>query len=1069
MNVVSTEDDLSNYLHQATAVSREHPVVISKYIEEAKEIEMDAIAKNGKLVMHYISEHIENAGVHSGDATLVLPPQDLDPETVRRIEDATRKIGNALNVTGPFNIQFIAKNNDIKVIECNLRAARSFPFVSKVTGVDAIEMATKVMLDLPVVPYPDLNLPPDYVGVKVPQFSFNRLSGADPVLGVEMASTGEVACFGKNKYEAYLKALISTGIVLPEKNILLSIGSFKEKLEMLPSVQKLHQAGYNLLGTAGTADFFTEHNIPCKYLEALPDSGSHTQKSEYSLTQHLANNMIDLYINLPSKNNYRRPATYTSKGYRTRRMAVDFAVPLITNVKIAKLLAEALVRKMPLEVSPIDFKTSHTTFSLPGLINVQAFVPRMKQGSRDFELMTKASVSAGFTTVQIMPFDVEASVTSGESLDVTRSNLKGAAYSNYALSIAASATNASTLDEELQEEAKALFIPFNGLSDQNISKVAAVAAHFAAWPKEKPIITDARATDLATILLLASLHNRSVHVADVGSKEDIQLIALSKERGLKVTCDVSVYSLFFTREQYPASTHLPTFADQQALWSHLSSIDVFAVGTAPYRLALDLGESSSARSGIEETLPLLLTAQSEGQLTLDDIRAKLHDNPLKIFELPEQPNSQVEVEINRRTTYLAQGPHWSPLQGVMVKGCVHRVVLQGQTVYLDGVNFANPLGRDVSGLQVMPIQRAAGRASSFIATNRPSIQVDQLVSPTLASASRVTDVPQAFHLSTRDISPNRLVTLPPPHPAFHRRSILSVKQFSHLDIHQLFDLAHEMRLQVERNGVIDVLRGRILCNVFYEPSTRTSSSFESAMKRLGGEVVTVSADRSSVAKGESLADTIRTLACYGDAIVLRHPTLGAVSSAAKFSPVPIINAGDGVGEHPTQALLDIFTIRSELGTVNGKTITLLGDLKNGRTVHSLVTLLCFYSVRLNFVSPPELTMPDSVTSAARRASVSITETNSLNDVLSGTDVLYVTRVQQERFTDLLEWERVHKSYVVDHSVLARAKADMIVMHPLPRLTEIDPEVDFDSRRAVYFRQMRYGLFVRMALLAMVMG
>jgi len=264
MNVVSSKDDLSNYLTQATAVSREHPVVISKYIEEAKEIEMDAIAKDGKLVMHYISEHIENAGVHSGDATLVLPPQDLDPETVRRILDATQKIGNALNVTGPFNIQFIAKNNEIKVIECNLRAARSFPFVSKVTGVDAIEMATKVMLGIKVEPYPELNLPEDYVGVKVPQFSFSRLSGADPVLGVEMASTGEVACFGKNKYEAYLKALLSTGIVLPKKNILLSIGSFKEKLEMLPSVEKLHRAGYNLLGTAGTADFFTEHNIPCK-------------------------------------------------------------------------------------------------------------------------------------------------------------------------------------------------------------------------------------------------------------------------------------------------------------------------------------------------------------------------------------------------------------------------------------------------------------------------------------------------------------------------------------------------------------------------------------------------------------------------------------------------------------------------------------------------------------------------------------------------------------------------------------------------------------------------------------
>ena len=264
MNVVSTSDDLANYLTQAAEVSRDHPVVISKYIEQAKEIEMDAIAKDGKMVMHYISEHVENAGVHSGDATLIHPPQDLDPQTVKQIVEATAKIGRALDVTGPFNIQFIAKNNEIKVIECNLRAARSFPFVSKVTGIDAIELATKVMLDIPVESYPDPGLPADYVGVKVPQFSFSRLSGADPVLGVEMASTGEVACFGHDKYEAYLKALISTGIVPPKKNILFSIGSYREKLEILPSVQKLSAAGYNIFATSGTADFLTEHGVPCK-------------------------------------------------------------------------------------------------------------------------------------------------------------------------------------------------------------------------------------------------------------------------------------------------------------------------------------------------------------------------------------------------------------------------------------------------------------------------------------------------------------------------------------------------------------------------------------------------------------------------------------------------------------------------------------------------------------------------------------------------------------------------------------------------------------------------------------
>ena len=292
MNVVYSADDLSAYLTQAASVSREYPVVITKYIEEAKEIEMDAIARDGKLVMHYISEHVENAGVHSGDATLILPPQDLDPETIRRIEVATQKIANALNVTGPLNIQFIAKNNEIKVIECNLRAARSLPFVSKVTGIDAIELATDVMLNLAVTPYPPMHMPPNYVGVKVPQFSFSRLSGADPILGVEMASTGEVACFGKDRYEAYLKALLASGFQMPKKNVLLSIGSYKEKMEMLPSVQKLHRMGYNIFATAGTSDFISEHGIPVKYREFVPrpscySSLTSSQSRRWLKTAHL--------------------------------------------------------------------------------------------------------------------------------------------------------------------------------------------------------------------------------------------------------------------------------------------------------------------------------------------------------------------------------------------------------------------------------------------------------------------------------------------------------------------------------------------------------------------------------------------------------------------------------------------------------------------------------------------------------------------------------------------------------------------------------------------------------------
>ena len=680
MNTVYSRDDLANYLAQAADVSREHPVVITKYIENAKEIEMDAVARNGTMIGHFISEHVENAGVHSGDATLILPPQDLDPETVRRIEDATRKIGNALNITGPFNIQFIAKDNEIKVIECNVRASRSFPFVSKVMGVDLIEMATKAMAGLPLVEYPPVNIPADYVGVKVPQFSFSRLSGADPVLGVEMASTGEVACFGRTKYEAYIKALISTGFKLPRKNILLSIGSFKDKLEMLPSIERLHKLGYNLFATAGTADYIQEHGIPVKFLEIL---GSHyrddDQKSKYSLTQHLSNNLIDLYINLPSNNRYRRPANYMSRGYQTRRLAVDYQTPLVTNVKNAKMLIEALARHYDLEISKVDYQTF----------------------------------------------------------------------------------------------------------------VRAPGAH----------------------------------------------------------------------------------KDENAM----------------------------------RLLPGLNTSLSLAQL-------------------------------------LAKSP-------------------------------------------------------------------------------------------------------------FKRKDIISVKQFNRTDLHLLFTVAQEMRVGAQRDGCLDVLKGRVLCTIFFESSTRTSASFDAAMKRLGGQTVVVNEVASSTQKGESLADTIRTLGCYGDAIVLRHPSEDSADIAAKFSNVPIINAGNGSREHPTQAFLDLFTIREELGTVNGLTITFVGDLKYGRTVHSLCELLKHYHASIQLVSPSALALPESVREGLKKRGQLLLESTELTpEIVGRSDVLYCTRMQKERFPDLAHYEAVKHAFIIDNSVMKHAKTNMVVMHPLPRNSEIHEEVDFDPR-AAYFRQV----------------
>ena len=299
--------------------------------------------------------------------------------------------------------------------------------------------------------------------------------------------------------------------------------------------------------------------------------------------------------------------------------------------------------------------------------------------------------------------------------------------------------------------------------------------------------------------------------------------------------------------------------------------------------------------------------------------------------------------------------------------------------------------------------------------------------------------------------------------------ILSVRQFSRADLEAIFAVAGEMRTMVERIGTFDLLKGKILANLFYEPSTRTSSSFTAAMERLGGSVIPINEVRySSVAKGESLPDTVRTLEAYSDVIVLRHPETGAAATAAKYCRKPIINAGDGVGEHPTQALLDLFTIREELGRVDGLTVTMLGDLKYGRTVHSLSRLLALYDVRLNFVAPDILRMPEAVADELSKHGIQHAAHTELDGPLPETDVLYVTRVQKERFENLEEYESVRGAYVITPETLKPAKERMIVMHPLPRVGEISMELD-DDPRAAYFRQVEYGLFVRMALLAMVLG
>jgi carbamoyl-phosphate synthase large subunit len=332
MNVCSNNDELERFLRLAANVSKDHPVVVTEFIQNAKEIEMDAVANNGEIVAYAISEHIEFAGVHSGDATIQFPPQKLYVETMRRIKKVSSQIAKALQITGPFNIQYLAKNNDIKVIECNLRASRSFPFVSKVLKINFIDLATRAMLGMPVEKPAKSAFDLDYVGIKASQFSFSRLQGADPVLGVDMASTGEVGCIGTDTSEAILKSMLSVGQRIPEKGVLMSTGTARQKADTLEAAQMLHAKGYKIYATAGTHRFLNDNGIPAVlvYWPSQPDM----QPQALDL---LHSHEIDMVVNIPKN----LTSTELSNGYKIRRAAIDLNVPLLTNARLASAFIRA--------------------------------------------------------------------------------------------------------------------------------------------------------------------------------------------------------------------------------------------------------------------------------------------------------------------------------------------------------------------------------------------------------------------------------------------------------------------------------------------------------------------------------------------------------------------------------------------------------------------------------------------------------------------------------------------------------------------------------------------------------
>jgi carbamoyl-phosphate synthase large subunit len=344
MNVCNDKSQLENFLKLATEVSKKHPVVISEFLERCKEIEIDAVAKDGEILLYAISEHVEFAGVHSGDATTQFPPQKIYVETIRRIKNIARQIAKSLNISGPFNIQFLARDNYIKVIECNLRASRSFPFVSKVLKINFIELATKVMLGLPVEKPEKSAFDLDYVGIKASQFSFARLQQADPVLGVDMASTGEVGCIGDDFSEAILKSLLSVGYKIPEKRILISSGETKSKVDLLDACHLLQKKGYELYATHGTHKFLKDNNIESTDVLWVDEEG------DLSVKKLIFDKYFDLVINIPKDNTSRE----LKNDYAIRRAAIDFNIPLLTNARLASAFITAFCT---MEIEDVKIKS----------------------------------------------------------------------------------------------------------------------------------------------------------------------------------------------------------------------------------------------------------------------------------------------------------------------------------------------------------------------------------------------------------------------------------------------------------------------------------------------------------------------------------------------------------------------------------------------------------------------------------------------------------------------------------------------------------------------------------------
>lgn len=1051
MNVAHSDDDLACFLGKAIQVSPEHPVVLSKFIDDAKEVEVDAVACRGTVKLMAISEHVEQAGVHSGDATLIFPAQDLTHATITAIQRSTMAIAKALRIHGPFNIQFIAKADRVQVIECNLRVSRSFPFVSKTMEVNLVAKATRMWMQDNATDDDKVLWPLDpigtakRIGVKVAQFSFHRLSGADILLGVEMQSTGEVACYGQQPEDAYLKALIATGFTMPNvgDSILLSIGSYRYKRAFRDTVRTLQQLGYKLYGTRNTASYYG-------ILEMCMDGD---KKGQDTILQWIAKHRFALVINVTERNKMRGFDNVPTNGYRMRRAAIDASVPILTNVRTANLLVRALARYPKLSDIPItadvDCFNKYHTVRIPGLIDMHVHVRDPGETHKEtWTTCTQAALAGGITMLCAMP-NTKPSLCDKDTYALVDTLAREQAYCDYALFAGASATNATTVATDLGQTCAGLKMYLNQTHGTLTlhDNLTLWSEHIRRWNHpHHPICVHAEGQTLAAILHLASMHKRRIHVCHVSRADEILLIKQAKANGLGVTCEVAPHHLFLNADTTVLPEHLSYVkpmlnrrADQAALWANLDVIDCFATDHAPHTLHDKREHHCPGFPGLETALPLLLTAVHDKRLTLNDIVQRCHTNPKRIFNLPDQPDTYVEVDLGATYT-LPDKPQfskagWSPFAGMRCTGAVRRVVLRGKTVYV-----AEQTNRG----QVFPPQHVYNVRTMVVVPPPPP-------------------PPPALPTTSSSLSIDTATAI--------RGHVLSAEQWKKDTLRILFQRADTLRTQKHPPLY---LKDKRIGLFFYEPSTRTRLSFERAITMLGGVPVHVAAQNSSVKKGETLEDAIQTfIACAQvDAIVLRHPKRGAAARAARVSSVPIINAGDGDGEHPTQTLVDLYTIRDELGTLGGHCVLLVGDLRYGRTVHSLAKALALRTnVRLHYIAPDDsLDMPDDVKAYVQaRNLVQRTHITSTwpPDLLAKADIIYMTRLQKERLQKERLPDRIQYDLSLDATALSKVREHARILHPLPRGQELPTEIDTDPR-AAYMRQMAHGPYVRAALLSFLL-